>query len=84
MTCFSDEAVSLQAKEAEEPDFQTLQRALLCEHSEVLKGEVQSCMAFLQVHSFEHENNHELFTNLNACFVGLRLGHNLTKFSPWF
>lgn len=47
-------------------------------------------MAFLQVRSFKHENNHtdvnELLTKLklNACFVGLRLGHNLTKFSPWF
>lgn len=56
----------------------------------VLKGEIQSCMAFLQVHSFKDENNHtdvnELLTNLklNACFVRLRLGHNLTKFSPWF
>lgn len=38
MTCFSYEAVSLQAKEAEEPDFQTLQRALLCEHSEGIEG----------------------------------------------
>lgn len=56
----------------------------------VLKGEVQSCMVFLQVHSFKHENNYtdvnELLTNLklNACFDGLRPGHNLTKFSPWF
>lgn len=47
-------------------------------------------MAFLQVHSFKHENNHtdvnELLTKLklNAWFVGLRLGQNLTKFSPWF
>lgn len=47
-------------------------------------------MAFLQVHNFKHENSHtdvnELLTNLklNACFVGLRLGHNLTKLSPWF
>lgn len=38
MTCFSHYAVSLQAKEAEEPDFQTLQRALLCKHSEGIEG----------------------------------------------
>lgn len=38
MTCFSYYAVSLQAKEAEEPDFLTLQRELLCEHSKGIEG----------------------------------------------
>lgn len=37
-TCFSYYAVPLQAKEVEEPDFQTLQRALLCEHSGSTEG----------------------------------------------
>lgn len=56
----------------------------------VLKGEVQSCMTFLEVLNFKHENNHtdvsELLMNLklNECFVRLRLGHSPTKFSLWF
>lgn len=56
----------------------------------VLKGEVRSRTAFLQVLNFKHENNHtdvnESLMNLklNTCFVGLRLGHSLAKFSPWF